>query len=132
MYTQISMVYSYAGMKLIQEMKNFSTKPYTCAILLTSVMEQAKEFFGKYNDIKTANPLDFEYARTTIKHAIEPLDAAKFPDLYWATYYSIKKKVSKNFRTSSHDPVTPKGIIKRFAAAPLMDYGTLSDEQKGS
>ncbi|GFR72834.1 hypothetical protein ElyMa_005716500 [Elysia marginata] len=54
LYNQISTVYSYSGMKLVEEMKLFSTKPYTCAILLASVMEQARTYLVKYNQIKSS------------------------------------------------------------------------------
>ena len=130
LYNQIKMVYSYSGMKLADEMRHFSLKPYTCAILLSTVMEQAKNYLVKYNTIKSANPEKFEFARVVLKNEIEPLDAANFPDLYWASYYSMRRKVSSNFKTSSHDPQTPRDMIKRFAKVHLTDFGALSDENK--
>ena len=93
-------------------------------------MEQAKDYLSRYSAIKAAHLQHFEYARTILRQEIEPLEAGKFPDLYWATYYSMRKRVSKNFKTSSHTPVTPKNIIKRFAASTLIDYGTLSEENR--
>ncbi|GFR72837.1 hypothetical protein ElyMa_005716600 [Elysia marginata] len=42
----------------------------------------------------------------------------------------IRSKVSRNFKTSSHEPSMPRSVIKRFAAVPLTDFGTLSDESK--
>ena len=111
LYNQIKMVYSYSGMKLAEEMRCFSLKPYTCAILLSTVMEQAKNYLVKYNTIK------FEFARVVLKNEIEALDAANFPDLYWASYYSIRRKVSSNFKTSYPDSQSPKGDKKILKSA---------------